>query len=73
MGGIPWVAIIYLPLLIYMTKLFKQGNFLALGFLVGFCIFSTFHFVGRHPIFWFVWGICMSSIPEIDGRKECVE
>ncbi len=73
MGGIPWVLIIYLPVFIYMTKLFKQGNFLALGFLVGFCIFSTFHFVGRHPIFWFVWGICMTSIPEIDGRKECVE
>lgn len=73
MGGIPWVLIIYVPILIYMTKLFKQGNFLALGFLVGFCIFSTFHFVGRHPIFWFVWGICMNSIPETDGRKECAE
>jgi len=73
MGGIPWILIIYIPIFIYMKKLLQQGNFLALGFLLGFFIFSTFHFVGRHPIFWVVWGFCMSGILHIERGKKCVE
>ena len=73
MGGIPWVLIIYIPIFIYMKKLFQQGNFLALGLLVGFFIFSTFHFVGRHPIFWVVWGFCMSGILHVKRGKKCAE
>ena len=73
MGGIPWILIIYIPIFIYMKKLWQQGDFLALGFLVGFFIFSTFHFVGRHPIFWVVWGFCMSGILHIERGKKCVE
>ena len=73
MGGIPWILIIYIPIFIYMKKLLQQGNFLALGFLLGFFIFATFHFVGRHPIFWVVWGFCMSGILHIERGKKCVE
>jgi hypothetical protein len=73
MGGIPWILIIYIPIFIYMKKLLQQGNFLALGFLLGFFIFATFHFVGRHPIFWVVWGFCMSGILHVERGKKCVE
>jgi len=73
MGGIPWVLIIYIPIFIYMKKLFQQGNFLSLGLLIGFFIFSTFHFVGRHPIFWVVWGFCMSGILHVKRGEKCAE
>lgn len=62
MGGIPWVLLAYLPFILATKTLFQQGNSFALGLLVAFCIFSLFHFVGRHPIFWFVWGYCISMV-----------
>ena len=68
MGGIPWVLIVYFPFMLAIKILFEQGKSFALGLLVAFCIFSFFHFVGRHPIFWFVWGYCISMF--LSKRRE---
>lgn len=58
MGGLIWVLIVYAPFFLAARALFLENKFLLLGSLMAIMIFSFFHFIGRHPIFWVVWGYC---------------
>ena len=76
MGGIPFVLIVYVPFLLAAKELLIDSKYLILGVLVGIMVFSFFHFIGRHPIFWFVWGYAISIVmhyKNINETKICAE
>lgn len=76
MGGIPFVIIVYLPFLLAAKELLYNSKYLILGILVAIVVFSLFHFIGRHPIFWFVWGCSISIVmhyKNISKEKLCAE
>ena len=60
MGGIPFILIVYVPFFLAAKELLLDSKYFILGILIGLVIFSFFHFIGRHPIFWFVWGYSIS-------------
>jgi len=58
MGGLVLPLIFYAPLIVGYLYLIKQ-NPLANAALAAFIVFTLFHFIGRHPIVWVVWGSCV--------------
>ena len=73
MGGLIWVFIVYAPFFLAARALFLENKFLLLGSLMAIMIFSLFHFIGRHPIFWVIWGYCFFIELEYRRAKKCVE
>lgn len=58
MGGLILPLIFYAPLILGYLYLIKQ-NPLASAVLAALIVFTLFHFTGRHPIVWVVWGSCV--------------
>jgi O-antigen ligase len=76
MGGIPFILIVYVPFFLAAKELLLDSKYFILGILIGLVIFSFFHFIGRHPIFWFVWGYSISIFmhyKNLNKRKLCAE
>jgi len=73
MGGLPWFIIVYLPFVFAARILATNHQFFLLGCLMAIIVFSLFHFIGRHPIFWFIWGYCIFIELENRRTKKCVE
>jgi len=73
MGALPWLMIVYLPFLFAARTLALNNKFLLLGALMAMMVFSAFHFIGRHPIFWFIWGYCFLIELENRRAKKCAE
>lgn len=76
MGGIPFILIVYVPFFLAAKELLLDSKYFILGILIGLVIFSFFHFIGRHPIFWFVWGYSISIFmhyKNFNKRKLCAE
>lgn len=76
MGGIPFILIVYVPFFLAAKELLLNSKYFILGILIGLVIFSFFHFIGRHPIFWFVWGYSISIFmhyKNLNKRKLCAE
>tara|TARA_B110001450_G_C17650232_1_gene492956 strand:- start:383 stop:1525 length:1143 start_codon:yes stop_codon:yes gene_type:complete len=73
MGGLPLLLIVYLPFLFAIRTLAFNNKFILVGPLVAIIVFSVFHFIGRHPIFWFIWGYCI--LIELENRRaiKCAE
>ena len=73
MGGLPFLLIVYLPFLFAIRTLAFNNKFILVGALMAIIVFSIFHFIGRHPIFWFIWGYCI--LIELENRRaiKCVE
>ncbi|MDC3222572.1 hypothetical protein OAT79_00035 [Gammaproteobacteria bacterium] len=59
MGGLIWALIVYVPFFLAAQTFFLENRFLLLGSLMAIIAFSLFHFIGRHPIFWVIWGYCL--------------
>jgi len=62
MGGVIWVLIFYTPFIIAILSFFKEREIVFAGILISILVFSIFHFIGRHPVIWFLYAICISSI-----------
>ena len=76
MGGIPFILIVYVPFFLAAKELLLDSKYFILGILIGLVFFSFFHFIGRHPIFWFVWGYSISIFmhyKNFNKRKLCAE
>lgn len=67
MGGMIWALIVYAPFFLAARIFFLEKRFLLLGSLMAIVVFSLFHFIGRHPIFWVVWGYCLFI--ELENRR----
>lgn len=58
MGGIFLVLVFYAPFLISFFKFLKDDPIRA-AVILSFITFTMFHFIGRHPIVWIAWAICL--------------
>lgn len=67
MGGLIWALIVYVPFFLSARTFFLENRFLLLGSLMALISFSLFHFIGRHPIFWLIWGYCLFI--ELENRR----
>lgn len=61
MGGIFWVLIFYIPFFWAFYSYMKKKDFILAGILFAIIVFSSFHFIGRHPIIWFIYAYCVSN------------
>ncbi|MDB9830051.1 hypothetical protein OAC68_04340 [Gammaproteobacteria bacterium] len=66
MGGIFLVLIFYAPFLLSFFK-FLHLDPIKSAVILAFIAFTMFHFIGRHPLVWIGWAICLKfSIDRVD-------
>jgi O-antigen ligase len=59
--------ILFIALILF--RLTKAMQFGLVGTLIGIVVFAQFHFVARHPLFWFVVISCFSAVEALKDSK----